>query len=239
MQIRHLCLAPLCDGERAHVLGGQGKVRRNAKQHIGGKGVDSRFNQAHIPIGRFNENLRLGMLEHPLLQKFELFLQLRLFGRQVAVEAKVLPVHAGSHQPQQNRRRPNEGHYLNTPLMCRLYDNSAGVSDARAAGFGEETYVFALFGISQEALPVLRGRMLGNFVKGQLTEGLNGVGRLDKAAGGLGALGNEDIQPVQDINDVLRQCVFCAFSERGGDEIEFSFVRHGNAKVVTFVEIQK
>jgi hypothetical protein len=81
--------------------------------------------------------------------------------------------------------------------------------------------------------------MLGNFVKGQLTEGLYRVGLLDKPAGGLGTLGNEDIQPVQDVNDVLRQGMYRPFSKRCGDEIEFSFVRHGNAKVVTFVEIQK
>lgn len=79
--------------------------------------------------------------------------------------------------------------------------------------------------------------MFSDFVKSQFVEWFDWIGSFDELVGCFSMFGNEDIQVVQDINDLLWQCVYCVFFKWGGDEIEFFFVWYGNVKVVIFVEI--
>lgn len=219
MQIRYLLLPPVPHGKGSHILGGQRQVGGDAEEHIRGEYVDGRFDEAHIAVGRLDEDLRLLVFEHPLFQKFQFPVQLGAAGRQVAVEAEVLPVEARSHQGEQDGRRAHQRHDLDAPLVRGLHHKGAGVGHAGAAGFGEQADVLALFGIFQEAGALFGRGVLGDLVEGEFAEGLRRVGLFDEAPGGFGALGDENIQAVEDVDNILWEGVGCVFAQGRGDEV--------------------
>ena len=110
--------------------------------------------------------------------------------------------------------------------MGGLHDEGAWVGHARAARLGKQADVLSFFGIFQKPGAFFGRCMLGDLVKGEFAEGFYRIGLPDEPPGSLGALGDENVQSVEDVDDILGKSMCYAFAQGSGDEIEFAFCYH-------------
>lgn len=178
---------PLGESACAHFFAGAGELGGDAQAGLGTAGGDYLLQKPVVAERGFYEELGLVLGIGP---GFELAQGAGTLGGvdgEITVESETLPVESGSHQAEQDGRRPHKGDDAQPLLLGEGYDVGSRVGHGGATGFGEQAHGLPLFGKGAE----VGGQDFGVLFAGVLVEGIesegvdvNGrVGFLQKAAG--------------------------------------------------------